>query len=157
MTLKFTKHQGKNHVIHYIRDNGTTIWAHSDDFFILHDLSHYVIEKVLGYKTAFYGIINGGATPTDFEDSEKKKSITMTHETYNAESMANLFLLEISQGNFDDFNMVQQQSLYSINNQYLSENLTDEQIHSIRSYLRSLIKEWNLLPAGHSIELEIAL
>ncbi len=50
MLMEITKNEGKPHIISYARDDGTITWMHSDDFFVRHDLSHYVIEKQLGYK-----------------------------------------------------------------------------------------------------------
>ncbi len=45
MLIQFTKNAGKPHILKYIRDNGTETWMPAEDFFIRHDLSHYVLEK----------------------------------------------------------------------------------------------------------------
>lgn len=157
MLLQLTKNNGKPHIIKYIRDNGTETWMYSDDFFIRHDLSHYAIEKTLGYTTAFNGMLNNGMEIKDFEDPEKRMAMQLTEEAFYAENMANLFLMEIAQGNLDDFNTVQQAAFESLGIQFPKITLAGGKINEIRSYLRKLLKQWNELPTGETIELSISL
>jgi hypothetical protein len=157
MMIQFTKNTGKPHIIKYIRDNGTETWMPSDDFFVRHDLSHYAIEKILGYRTAFNGMLNNGMNIKDFENREKRAAMCITEEALYAENMANLFLVEIAQGGFDDFNTVQQQTFTSFNKQFPAITLTEEKINRIRIYLRQLLLQWNDLPAGSTLELEFNL
>jgi hypothetical protein len=44
MQLRITKNTGKPHTILFERDDGSETWMPADDFFVLHDLSHYAIE-----------------------------------------------------------------------------------------------------------------
>ncbi len=153
MLIRITKNTGKPHIIRYIRDNGTETWMHSDDFFVRHDLSHYALEKQLNYKTAFNGMLNNGMDIKDFENREKRAALTVTDEAYYAENMANLFLIEIAQGLFDDFNTVQQQAFVSFNNLFPVITITEEKINSIRGHLRTLLQQWNELLSGETMEL----
>ena len=131
-----TKNTGKPHIIKYIRDNGTETWMYSDDFFIRHDLSHFAFETVMQYRNAFNGMLNNGMDIKDFEDKEKRALLTVTDEAYYAENMANLFLIEIVQGEFEDFNLLQQQSFASFKHQYPVIALPKEKIDTTRNYLR---------------------
>src|ERR1041385_5764849 len=99
MMMQITKNIHKPHVVSYIRDDGSKTWMYADNFFVRHDLSHYAIEKILGYTTAFMGMLNNGMDIRDFENREKRKMITMTNEARNSEQIANLFLMEVAQGN----------------------------------------------------------
>ena len=72
MLIRITKNTDKPHILKYIRDNGTNTWIHADDFFIQHDISHFALETILTYKTAFNGMINSGMNITDFESKEKR-------------------------------------------------------------------------------------
>ncbi len=126
---------------------------HSDDFFVRHDLSHYAIESVLQYRTAFNGMINNGMDIKDFEDKEKRAILAVTDEAMYAENMANLFLIEIAQGEFADFNTVQKQAFVSFNNQYPAVTLPVEKIQAIRGYLRELLSQWQKLPGGETLVL----
>ena len=148
-----TKNIGKPHIIKYIRDNGTETWMYSDDFFIRHDLSHFAFETVMQYRTAFNGMLNNGMDIKDFEDKEKRALLTVTDEAYYAENMANFFLIEIAQGEFEDFNSVQQQSFASFNHQYPVITLPKEKIDTTRNYLRQLLQQWNEIPDGNTLEL----
>lgn len=88
MQIRITKHSNKPHILKYIRDNGTETWMYSDDFFVQHALSHYALESILGYRTAFHGMQNSGMDIRDFENREKRAAINITAEAMYAESMA---------------------------------------------------------------------
>jgi hypothetical protein len=153
MKLYFTKNSTKKHIIRYVRDNGTTTWMYADEFFIRHDLSHYALEKILCYKTAFNGMINAGMEIKDFEDREKRLSITVTAEAMYAETMANLFLIEISQSEFEDFNDVQKAAFTQFNHLYPETNIPSDKLTDIRALLLDLLEKWRTLPEEASLEL----
>ncbi|MDB5210410.1 MAG: hypothetical protein JWQ30_1237 [Sediminibacterium sp.] len=153
MQMRITKNTGKPHIIKYIRDNGTETWMYSDDFFVRHDLSHYAIESVMEYRTAFNGMLNEGMDIKDFEDREKRTGITVTDEACHAENMSNLFLTEIMQGEFEDFNAVQKESFIAMNTQCRPVTLSEEKIAAIRNYLTRLFDQWNEMPVGETMEL----
>jgi len=111
------------------------------------------LESVLGYHTAFNGMINQGMDIRDFENKEKRAALTVTDEAYYAENLANLFLIEIVQGEFIDFNKIQQDAFVSWNNQFPAISLADDKISQIRSRLRKLLYQWEVLPVGEKMEL----
>ena len=157
MLIRITKNTDKPHILKYIRDNGTNTWIYADDFFIQHDISHFALETILTYKTAFNGMINSGMNITDFESKEKRALNNITDESWYAENMANLFLIEISQGVFENFNEVQQQSFQSFNRTYPLVSLSDANIQAIRNYLGLLLLQWNELASGDTLELTFKL
>ena len=157
MLLQLTKNTGKLNIIKYIRDNGTETWMYSDDFFIRHDLSHFALEKILGYTTAFNGMINNGMDIKDFENREKRATLTVTAEAYYAENMANLFLMEIVQGNLNDFNAVQQTTFELLQLSFPKIMIPDGKLNEIRLYLQQLLQQWKELPAGETLELSFSL
>jgi hypothetical protein len=153
MKLLITRNSGKPHVIKYIRDNGSETWMYADDFFVQHDLSHYAIEKTLNYTSAFMGMLNNGMDIKDFEDREKRKQMAITQDALFAENMANLFLMEVMQENFDDFNEVSKQTFEKMNAPYPAPSLTEQQIDDVRIFLRQLLKGWKELPDGDTMTL----
>ncbi len=153
MQIRITKNTGKPHILKYIRDNGTETWMYADDFFVRHDLSHFALESVLEYKTAFNGMLNSGMDIKDFEDKQKRAELNVTAEAWYAENMANLFLMEIVQGDFADFNKVQQEAFVSFNHQYPVITLPEDKIKETRNYLRQLLTQWKELPSGQTLEL----
>ncbi len=156
MQLQITKFSGKKNVIKYVRGNGTETWMYSDDFFVLHDLSHYALEKVLGYTTAFCGMLNSGISIQDFEDRDKRNAVLITKEAVYAENMANLFLMETVQGNFADMNAVIKQAHETVDTKYAAPVLGVVEIDTIRTYLRALIAQWHALPVGNTLQLDFA-
>jgi len=154
MKLQITKNVNKPHFILYRRDDGSTTWMHSDDFFVMHDLSHFALEKTLGYKTAFMGMLNNGMEIKDFENREKRNQMAITAEAIYAENMANLFLMQISQGNFDNFNQILQDAFKPMNKKLAPPVLTEKEILSVRRYLKQLIEQWKELPLTETMELD---
>jgi len=150
MEIKFTKNTAGEHSISYQRDDGSVTWMRASPYFVQHDLSHYAIETTLGYRTAFLGMINGGMQIRDFEDREKRLSMRVTDEGWYAESMANLFLMELTQGRVDNFNQVLAASFRQMNLDVSPPQLSVEEADKIRKRLQELIMQWQQLPEkGH--------
>lgn len=154
MQLRFTKNNGKPHILLFKRDDGTETWMVSDDFFVRHDLSHYAIETTLGYRKAFMGMLNDGMDIKDFEDRNKRKNILISPEAVYAENMANLFLMELAQGETEDFNQVLADSFINMGVVEVPVRLSVAELDAIRSLLRRLLGEWTELPAGQTMILE---
>lgn len=155
--MEITKNIGKPHMICYKRDDGSTTRMPADNFFVRHDLSHYAIEKIMGYTTAFMGMLNKGLDIKDFEDREKRKRMIVSREARNAEQMANLFLMEIAQGDFDDFNDILKQTFGATEHEHEAPVLSSSELGTIRKYLRELYESWDHLPAGETMSLAINL
>jgi hypothetical protein len=153
MKLQVTKNGDKPHVIKYIRDNGTETWMPASDFFVQHDLSHFAIEKTLHYTSAFMGMLNEGKDIKDFENREKRNQMAITQEAAYAENMANLFLMEVIQGNFEDFNKALKQAFETVTTQYIAPSLREKQLFDVRTFLRQLLKAWKELPGGETMTL----
>jgi len=153
MELQITKNTTKPHIVLYKRDNGTETWMQADDYFVRHDLSHYAIEKTLGYSTAFMGMLNNGMDIRDFENREKRKQLTVTKEAWYAENMANLFLIEIAQGKFDDFNQVASSAFANMSLDFPAPQLSSDQINSVRNYLKELLQAWKELATSSTMVL----
>ena len=153
MLLRITRNKSKPHIILYRRDDGSETWMYADDYFVRHDLSHYCLEKNLEYTTAFMGMLNHGMDIKDFEDREKRKELTVTSEAMYAENMANLFLMELAQGSFENFNQTSKESFESWNNEFPSPVLLENDINRIRESLKVLLNSWNELPFGETMEL----
>jgi hypothetical protein len=157
MFLEITKNSGKPHIILYKRDDGSQTWMRADDFFVRHDLTHYAIEKEMGYTTAFMGMLNKGMDIKDFEDRQKRNQMAISKKAWYSENMANLFLMEIAQGEFDNFNGVVNETFRSANKQYSPPVLSNEEIIRIRMHLRELLRARNELSPGIKMSFSIKL
>lgn len=49
-----------------VRDDGTRTWGKEHPFFPVHDITHCVVESVLGFDQAFFGLIAAGWEIDDF-------------------------------------------------------------------------------------------
>lgn len=62
ITFRATREGGA--ILSVTRADGTTTWQKHDGararFFVLHDLTHYAVETVLGARDGFYGLIASG-------------------------------------------------------------------------------------------------
>ena len=157
MLLQITKHTDKPHIISYRRDDGTVTWMKADDFFVQHDLSHYAIEKTLGYSTAFMGMLNNGMDIKDFENREKRLRLTITAEACYAENMANLFLIEAVRDKFDDFNAVLASSFANMQQPIKPPVLTETELNAVRQYLKTLLAQWRQLTSGQTMTLSFEI
>ncbi|MEP6747051.1 MAG: hypothetical protein ABJB86_04965 [Bacteroidota bacterium] len=154
MLLLITKNENKPHIIRYKRDDGTDTWMKTDEYFVRHDISHYAPEKTLGYKTAFMAMLNNGMDIQDFENREKRLKLTITREACYAENMANLFLMETTQGNSGNFNQLLTSAFTNMQQPFSAPVLGDDEIDSVKKYLKELIHQWNELPVGETMRLE---
>jgi hypothetical protein len=153
MTLQLAKKMGGLHTISYQREDGSETWTQADDFLVLHDLSHFVIEMTMGYRTAFMGMINQGVELKDFENRVKRPNLEITYEGKCAENLANLFLIEIVQGYFEDFNQVFRECFEAMNPGLSAPILNVEEIFSIRRELSKWSRCWKDLAPGHTMSL----
>jgi hypothetical protein len=154
MQLRISKYFDKPHTLLYRRDDGTETWMASEEFFVRHDLSHYAIEKTLGYRTAFLGMVNEGMDIKAFEDRSARLRMVVSAEGAWAENMANLFLMETAQGEVNDFNAVLTEAFVRIGAGVGPVHLSPGEIGEIRSLLKRLLADWAALPVGETLVLE---
>src|SRR5580698_1591713 len=128
MQLRISKYSDKPHTLLYRRDDGTETWMASEEFFVRHDLSHYAIEKKLGYRKAFLGMLNEGMDIKAFEDRDTRLQLQVSAEAGWAENMANLFLMETAQGEVNDFNKVLTEAFVRIGAAVGPTYLSEEEI-----------------------------
>lgn len=85
MKIVFKKEPNKPPVMRCIRADGSETWMCSKNqgaYFAVHDMLHYAVETVMGYATAFYGMVAGGRDLDDFG-----ADIPHTGEAFMAEEL----------------------------------------------------------------------
>jgi len=155
--IQIKKRANSKHIISYVRDGLETYWIEADNFLVLHDLCHFAIETTLGYKTAFWGLVNSGINPSDFEDKEKRDRLNLSNEAWYAEHLANLFLIEYAQGTFENINEVFKQCMLEHNPNVAIKKFSDTEIEAIRTSLHQLIDNWNMVEDGNFLTLEFRI
>lgn len=158
MVVTLTKLEVKPHVLRCVRDDGSATWfqasASNAEFFAAHDLSHFAIETVLGYRTAFYGLVAAGR---DLDDFGSQGGVADTRkysdEAIHAEEAANLMLLAVREDyDFDGFWEI----LTMAHDSAVSPlpSVSREQFDAIKAKLSELLEAWRALAIGESLSLE---
>ena len=154
MKVELQKNSGSKNIIRFFTKDDKIEWAYGDDFMILHDLSHYTIEKTLGYTTAFFGLIQSGVKIKDFNDKELRGKMNLTNEAWYAEGLANLILIEYTQGAFENFNEVFKSTLNKTNPTIPSLTISDKNLVETRILYDDLVKKWKTLEVKQTMVLE---
>ena len=72
LSIRIKKKNDGSAALSCTRADGSTTWQRQDGqlglFFPLHDLTHYAVETVLGFKRAFYGLLAEGWDITSFNE-----------------------------------------------------------------------------------------
>jgi hypothetical protein len=99
-------------------------------------------------------MLNSGISIQDFEDRDTRNAMFISKEAAYAENMANLFLMETRQGNFDNIHAVIKEAHETVTKNYPAPALSDAEVENIRAYLREILQQWNSLPEGNTMQLE---
>ncbi len=141
-----------------MRADGSVTWQRQDGqlgaFFPLHDLTHYVVERVLELPRAFYGLLAEGWDLSDFGKPWAKGPLP--EDAHIAELIVGFFDLERATGilgTAEEFNE-KVASRYAQNGRAMPEfRLTDEQLLRIREERAKAFALWRALPPGDTLEL----
>lgn len=111
--------------------------------FALHDLTHFAVEKALGYRQGFFGLIAAG---WDIEETGGKGARgAVPAEAMEVERMVGVFDSERGSGTLwtvDEFN------------QYAPRALSGEEIQNVRALRSSLFRQWSGVTPGQALALE---
>ena len=113
-------------------------------FFAVHDLTHFAVETTLGFRLAFFGLIDDG---WEIEETDGKGSRgALPLEAMVAESIVGLLDAErasAAEWSVKEFNEARAQF----------EALKEEDLARIRDRRRQLFKQWSAIEAGSALKL----
>lgn len=162
LILTFKKSRNKPTVLHFKRTDGTTTWTKLKPGLEAHDLAHYVIETVLGYKNAFYGLINQGYEVGDFELPREQRPEALIPANIPLEAIQTEYIVNqlqteyLSYGQSPDFMETLAAALKEKALPFPSA-LTLDRLEEIRVQFRALLFQWHTLKAEDELALEIVL
>ena len=142
------------------RDDGSYCYTKLKRGLEFHDLAHFAIESVLGFKNAFYGIINQGFRVEDFEAPIEKRPEAVQPKNLHPEAMiteqmVNLLQVEL----FDDLEkdqfIPQLKTILQNDGLEFPDALNKEKLDDIRKTLEDCCKRWNNLTEGDSLVLNL--
>ena len=154
MKIQFKKQKNKPPTLHITRSDGSQTWVAFKHNFIQHDLTHFAAETVLNWKDGFYGLIEKGANIEDFEKENRAHRPNLSSASIQMEYIVNLLETELYQQQvFTNFNEQLAKNCQD-NNHPIPAEIANEKLLAIRTKLKSLIKEWNMLPLGATLSLD---
>ena len=164
LTIRLAKH-ADGATLTCVRRDGSTTWQRqrgsSAAFFPRHDLTHYAVESVLGYRRGFYGLLAEGwnigdfgapwprgPIPADADPAEIIVGLLDAERASTAGGGAPWTAAELSEqvAIFYDARALDARPPV----------VTDEQLAAIRTLLAELFARWDTLAPGESLQLQLA-
>jgi hypothetical protein len=150
LTIQITKRADGAGVLRCTRADGSVTWQKQADrhaaFFALHDLTHFAVESVLGFRQGFYGLLAAG---WDIEDTGGKGARgRLPPEAVEVERIVGLFDTERGSGVFltaEDYDLFATPGM---------RRLSDEEIVRVRTRRGELFSQWAAVAPGEAMELK---
>ena len=165
LTIRLAKHSDGGATLTCVRPDGSRTWQRQRGvkaaFFPRHDLTHFALETVLGYRRGFYGLVADGwdlgdfgapwprgPLPSDMDPAEllvgfldaERASMTGVGEPWSAADLS-----------------AQAADFYAARGVDATPPVvSDEQLAAIRERLADLFARWDALAPGDVLELQFA-
>ena len=163
MKLKIRKKKGKPSTVTIIRDDGTSTWSKIHPGLEFHDIGHYAVESELGFRHAFFGLINQGHDIGDFELPRDQRPAELQPSNFHeqagqSEHIVNLLQVELQNtGEYDPEFLLQLRNILDENGIPFPGGLNEDKLKSIRIKFRELVLEINALESGQEMELDLEM
>ena len=162
MKIQFKKEHSKPNVLTCIRDDGSTTWVKMYPGIEAHDLGHYAVETVLGFKHAFYGMIAKGTNIEDFELPREKRPDevlpkNLSPQALISEHLVNLIMVKAQTKGFEMDILSSLRSILREKELPYPQNLDAEKIEKIWTSFLNLNSQWDKLQIGSTMELNFTL
>jgi hypothetical protein len=156
LTIRIKKGADDRTALTCTRADGTTTWqrleAGQARFFPHHDLTHYAVETVLGFRNGFYGLVSAGWDLSDFGTPWPRGKIPP--QANISEMIVGFFDLERrsgEQGSAQDLN--QQLAGYCTEKELPPERqFTEEDLAAVRAMRAELFARWAAVERGNALE-----
>ena len=157
LLIRIKKNRDATAALSCTRADGTTTWqkqhARLAEFFPKHDLTHYAVETVLGFRRGFYGLVAEGWDISDFGTPWPRGSLPADAEP--AELVVGFLDVERASGvraTAADFN--EKAAVYYEQHGIPGRfELTDDDLTRIRARRDELFAQWDEVADGDAMEL----
>ena len=156
MTIRIKKGADDRTALSCIHADGTTTWQRSEGhparFFPHHDLTHYAVERVLGFREGFYGLVSSGWDLADFGSPWPRGKIPP--QAGIVEMIVGFFDLERRSGeNGSAADLNRMLAEYSAERGLPPERqLTEEDLAAVRTMRAELLTRWAAVERGKALE-----
>lgn len=145
MRIEIVKRPDGAGVLRCTREDGSVTWQkqrrHAAHF-ALHDLTHYAVEKTLGFTQGFFGLVCSG---WDMDETTGKGARgPLPPQALEVEQIVGALDAERGVGvlwTLDEFR------------EYSKSSLTPEQLESVRKLRAELFMQWRAVTPGDKLEL----
>jgi hypothetical protein len=157
LAVRLTRKRDGAVVLELRRADGTSTWQKrigpTAEFFAVHDLTHYAVETVLGYRRAFYGLVAEGWDLGDFGQPWPRGPLP--DDALPAEVIVGCFDRQRAAGapfTADDCNATAA-SYFSNAGRSSPVSVTEDDLSRVHARMSELVWRWQALPAGETLEL----
>ena len=162
LTLQFRKGDNKPSTLTCVRPDGSRTWTRLHPGIEIHDFAHYAVESELRFRNAFYGTIAKGFDIGDFEIQREQRPVellphNLSLEAHQTEHIVNL--LQIHHGNpSKDFDFIDTlKDILEDKEIDFPEALNEERLDKVFNRLTELLRDWENLRPGESLELNFEI
>jgi hypothetical protein len=156
LTIRLQKGRDGPDVLTCVRADGSRTWHRLQRGIPVHDLTHFAVEKALGLREGFFGLVARGWDITAFTNPETRDRVPS--EAGWEEFVVSLLLTEMSDGAERDaaeFNTTLSEML-AAGGVTRHRAFTDDELAAIRALVRELTAQWRSLKPGAAMDLELA-
>ena len=159
--IRFRRRGDGSVVFELRRPDGTTTWQKragpTAEFFVVHDLTHFAVESELGLRRAFYGLVAEGWDLSEFGTPWPRGPLPP--EALPAEFLVGCFDTARAAATpltAADCNR-SAATYFAAASMPAPDELSDAALARIRNRLADLVRRWQTVPPGGSLELSFAL
>jgi len=156
MTIRIKKGADDRTALSCIRADGTTTWQRLEGgqarFFPHHDLTHYAVESVLGFREGFYGLVSTGWDLSDFGSPWPRGKIPP--QANISEMVVGFFDLERRSGELGSAEELNLQLAGYCSEKGLppERQFTEEDLAAVRAMRAELFARWAEVERGNALE-----
>lgn len=151
LTIELTRRADGGSVLRCIRRDGTETWQRHEGrqaaFFPVHDLTHYAVETVLGFRQGFFGLVAAG---WEIEDTGGKGARgALPTEAVLVEHLVGFLDVERATGaTWSAEEYAVQLAQRGLNEAAAPQPITDDALQRVRERRDALLAEWAAVPPG---------
>ena len=159
LLIRIKKNKDGSASLACVRADGSTTWQRQDGqlgaFFPPHDLTHYAIETVLGYRSGFYGLIADGWEISDFDTPFPRGKLPW--EAREVEALVGALDVDRMTGELRSSAEVNEQVRFTLSRDKAASGaarqLTEAELTRVREFRGEVLEKWSALEPGETLEL----
>jgi hypothetical protein len=156
--IRFTRKADGRTVLTCVRRDASVTGMVEDRFFVEHDLVHYAVETILGYRQGFYGLLASGWDIAAFgaPDPSSGAKPAVPAEAIMVEHLVGV-VQQVMRGALDPWDVSAALAMSLAGTGIAAPVVSERQVESIIGQARANLEEWAELHPGATLELPFPL